>query len=124
MSTLHCVANLINLTSILSTAKVVVAPQISFQPCQVLTVEMGSSIEDIARSWLLDPAWQKVFKHTFDIVKDYVSYALVAVGAITLSVRLLTTLSSGDLVCIIIGNHTMVTPSKRWKKLFFGRLTF
>ena len=64
---------------------------------------MGSSIEDIARSWLLDPAWQKVFKHTFDILKDYVSYALVAVGAITLSVRLLTTLSSGDLVCIIIG---------------------
>ena len=64
---------------------------------------MGSSIEDIARSWLLDPVWQKVFKHTFDILKDYVSYALVAVGAITLSVRLLTTLSSGDLVCIIIG---------------------
>jgi hypothetical protein len=64
---------------------------------------MSGSIEDVARSWLLDPAWQKVFKHTFDIIKDYVSYVLIAVGAISLSVRLLTTLSTGDLVCIIVG---------------------
>ena len=64
---------------------------------------MGSSLEEVAKSWLVDPAWQKVFKHTFDVIEDYISYVLVAVGAISLSVRLLTTLSSGDLVCIIIG---------------------
>ena len=58
---------------------------------------MGSSIEDVARSWLADPAWQKVFKHTFDVIEDYVSYVLVALGAIALSVKLLTTLSTGDL---------------------------
>ncbi len=57
----------------------------------------------MAKSWLLDPAWQKVFKHTSDVLEDYVSYALVAVGAICLSVRLLTTLGTGDLVCIAIG---------------------
>ena len=44
-----------------------------------------------------------MFKHTFDVIEDYVCYVLVTVGAIALSVRLLTTLSSGDLVCIIIG---------------------
>ena len=64
---------------------------------------MGSSLEEVAKSWLVDPAWQKVFKHTFDVIEDYVAYVLVAVGAISLSVRLLTTLSAGDLVCIIIG---------------------
>ena len=66
---------------------------------------MGSSLEEVAKSWLVDPAWQKVFKHTFDVIEDYVSYVLVAVGAVSLSVRLLTTLSSGDLVCIIIGKY-------------------
>lgn len=48
-------------------------------------------------SFLFFPAWQKVFKHTFDVIEDYVCYVLVTVGAIALSVRLLTTLSSGDL---------------------------
>lgn len=61
------------------------------------------SIEEIAKSWLLDPSWIKVFKHTFDVLEDYVSYVLVSVGAIALSVRLLTTLGTGDLMCILIG---------------------
>ncbi len=56
-----------------------------------------SSIEEVAKSWLVDPAWQKVFKHTLDVIEDYVCYVLVAIGAIALSVRLLTTLSTGDL---------------------------
>ncbi len=57
---------------------------------------MGS-LEEVAKSWLVDPSWQKVFKHTLDVLEDYVCYVLVAVGAIALSVRLLTTLSTGDL---------------------------
>ena len=60
-------------------------------------------MEEVVVSWLVDPSWQKVFKHTFDVIKDYVTYSLVATGMVSLSVRLLTTLSSGDLVCIIIG---------------------
>ena len=36
-----------------------------------------SGIEEIAKSWLLDPQWQKVFKHTVDVVEDYISYLLV-----------------------------------------------
>lgn len=60
-------------------------------------------IESIAKSWLSEPPWIKVFKHTFDVLEDYVSYTLVSVGAISLSVRLLTTLGTGDLMCILIG---------------------
>jgi hypothetical protein len=64
---------------------------------------MAGSIEDVALSWLSDPAWQKVFKHTIDVVEDYVSYVMITVGAISLSVKLITTLSSGDVVCMLLG---------------------
>ena len=37
------------------------------------------------------------------MIEDYVSYILVAIGTIALSVRLITTLGSGDVTCIIIG---------------------
>ena len=56
-----------------------------------------SGIEEVAKSWLVDPAWQKVFKHTLDVLEDYICYILITTGALALSVRLLTTLSTGDL---------------------------
>ena len=56
-----------------------------------------AGIEDVAKSWLVDQPWQKVFKHTLDVLEDYVSYILITVGALALSVRLLTTVSTGDL---------------------------
>ena len=64
---------------------------------------MSGGIEDIAKTWLRDPPWQIVFKHTFDVLEDYVSYVLIAIGAISLSVRLLTTLGTGDVTCIVTG---------------------
>mgnify|MGYP001408072141 CR=1 FL=1 len=36
------------------------------------------SIEGLAKSWLIDPLWQKVFKHTVDVLEDYFSYLLVS----------------------------------------------
>ena len=36
-----------------------------------------SGIEGVAKTWLADPPWQKVFKHTVDVLQDYVSYILV-----------------------------------------------
>jgi hypothetical protein len=68
---------------------------------------MGDSLGDIAKSWLADPPWQRVFKHTFDVIVDYVTYILVAIGGVALSVRLLTTLSTGDLVllCLLFNLH-------------------
>ena len=44
-----------------------------------------------------------MFKNTWDVIEDYVSYVLISVGAISLSVRLLTTLGTGDVSCIITG---------------------
>ena len=41
------------------------------------TEKKMSGIEQIAKSWLSDPPWQKVFKHTVDVVEDYISYILV-----------------------------------------------
>ena len=45
----------------------------------------------------------QVFKHTADVVEEYVCYFLTALGAIALSVRFLTSLGAGDLSCIIAG---------------------
>jgi hypothetical protein len=75
---------------------------------------MGDSLGDIAKSWLADPPWQRVFKHTFDVIVDYVTYILVAIGGVALSVRLLTTLSTGDLVllCLLFNLH--------WIKKYFN----
>ena len=42
---------------------------------------MSGEFTDVAKSWLLDPAWQKVFKHTVDVFEDYVSYILVSYSA-------------------------------------------
>ena len=44
-----------------------------------------------------------MFKHTADVVEDYICYFLTAVGAIALSVRFLSSLGTGDLSCIIAG---------------------
>ena len=43
----------------------------------ILRRKKMSGIEQIAKSWLSDPPWQKVFKHTVDVVADYISYILV-----------------------------------------------
>lgn len=40
---------------------------------------MGDGLGEVAKSWLADPPWQKVFKHTFDVIEDYVNYILVEV---------------------------------------------
>ena len=36
--------------------------------------------------------------------QDYISYVLVSVGLVSLSVRLINTLGSGEIMCVIIGN--------------------
>ena len=41
-----------------------------------------SGIEEVAKSWLSDPPWQKVFKHTVDVIEDYISYILVCTFSI------------------------------------------
>ena len=64
---------------------------------------MSGAIEDLAKKWISEPTYSKVFKHTADVVEDYLCYLLTAIGAIALSVRFLTSLGTGDLTCIIVG---------------------
>jgi hypothetical protein len=47
----------------------------------------------------------QVFKHTFDVVHDYGCYALMAIGAIALSVRFLT-FGNGEITCVILGKYS------------------
>jgi hypothetical protein len=35
------------------------------------------SAYEVGFGWLLDPPWQKAFKHTVDVIADYTSYVLV-----------------------------------------------
>lgn len=64
---------------------------------------MSGAIEDIAKKWLSEPAYSKVFKHTFDVIEDYLCYLLTGIGSIALAVRFLTSLGSGEVVCILKG---------------------
>jgi len=74
---------------------------------------MSGAIEDIAKKWLSEPAYTKVFKHTADVIEDYLCYLLTALGAIALSVRFLSSLGTGDLSCVITGVSTYnATTSK------------
>jgi hypothetical protein len=42
---------------------------------------MGDGIGDVAKSWLADPPWQKVFKHTFDVVTISSTFVFVSDAA-------------------------------------------
>ena len=79
---------------------------------------MSDQLQSAATICLSDPPYYSVFKHTLDLVGDYVSYGLVTVGALSLSVRystdaqnlshttlhrFLTTLGSGDITCFLTG---------------------
>jgi hypothetical protein len=64
---------------------------------------MSGAIEDIAKKWLAEPAYNKVFKHTFDVIEDYLCYCLTGIGSIALAVRFLTSLGTGEVVCAIQG---------------------
>ena len=64
---------------------------------------MSGAIEELAKKWITEPTYQKVFKHTADVVEDYFCYVLVALGAIALSVRFLSSMGSGEAICIVQG---------------------
>ena len=51
---------------------------------------------------------RKVFKHTFDVIEDYLCYFLTGIGSIALAVRFLTSLGSGEVVCAIKGEKSLI----------------
>ena len=64
---------------------------------------MATSLEAAAKDWLSDPPWNKLFKNSWDVIEDQLNRGLVALAAISLAVRFLANLPSGDLLCIVIG---------------------
>ena len=64
---------------------------------------MSGAIEDLAKKWISEPKYQKVFKHTADVVEDYFCYLLVALGAVALSVRFLSSMGTGEAICVLTG---------------------
>ena len=64
---------------------------------------MSGAIEDLAKKWISEPKYQKVFKHTADVVEDYFCYLLVALGAVALSVRFLSSMGTGEAICVVTG---------------------
>ena len=62
-----------------------------------------ASLETAAKDWLSDPPWNKLFKTSFDVIEDQINRGLVALAAISLAVRFLANLPSGDLLCIVVG---------------------
>lgn len=53
-----------------------------------------------------------MFQHTSDVLVDYVSYLMVTIGVVAISTRVLATLNSGDLLCMLLAvevdNQTVV----------------
>eukprot|EP00092_Neocalanus_flemingeri_P016447 GFUD01017797.1.p1 GENE.GFUD01017797.1~~GFUD01017797.1.p1 ORF type:complete len:977 (-),score=204.76 GFUD01017797.1:255-3140(-) len=62
---------------------------------------MASTLEAAAKGLLSDPAWNRVFKNTYDAIEEQLNKILVAVAAVGLAVRFLSNLASGDLLCIV-----------------------
>ena len=68
----------------------------------------------------------KVFKHTCDVIEDYLCYFLTGIGSIALAVRFLTSLGSGEVVCAIKGEDFEVfkqqvcqIPKTNWIAVIF-----
>ena len=62
---------------------------------------MASTLEAAARGLLSDPAWARVFKNTYDAIEEQLNKILVSCAAVALAVRFVSSLTSGDLLCIV-----------------------
>ena len=60
---------------------------------------MSGTIENIAKKWLIEPGYTKVFKHTADVI------------------RFISALGSGDVVCIISGQDILFIYQKLRAKM-------
>ena len=57
----------------------------------------------LLEKWMTEPAYQRVFKHTADVLEDYLCYFLISLSAVALSVRFLSSMGTGEVVCILAG---------------------
>ena len=64
---------------------------------------MASQIENIAKEWLSDPDWAKVYKLNVDVVEDYMNTLLISVVAVLLTLKFAMSFGAGDITCVLTG---------------------
>ena len=64
---------------------------------------MASQIENIAKEWLSDPDWAKVYKLNVDVVEDYMNTLLISVVAVLLTLKFAMSFGAGDITCVVTG---------------------
>ena len=63
----------------------------------------ASQVEKIAKEWLSDPDWAKVYKLNVDVVEDHMNTLLFSVGVILLTLKFAMSFGAGDITCVLTG---------------------
>ena len=64
---------------------------------------MASQIENLAKEWLSEPDWARVYKLNVDILEDYMNTFLVSIGVVLLTLKFTQLFGSGDISCVLTG---------------------
>ena len=84
---------------------------------------MASQVENIAKEWLSDPDWAKVYKLNVDVVEDSMNMILFSVGVGLLTLKFTMSFGSGDIACVLEGeSYKPVQWKPNWSPHPAGRL--
>ena len=72
---------------------------------------MASQVESIAKEWLSDPDWAKVYKLNVDMVEDSMNMFLVSVGIVLLTLKFAMSFGAGDITCVLTGHFAFYPNS-------------
>ena len=64
---------------------------------------MASQVESIAKKWLTDPDWARVYELKVDLVENSMNMLLISVGVVLLTLKFAMSFGSGDIVCVLEG---------------------
>ena len=73
---------------------------------------MASQVENIAKEWLSDPDWAKVYKLNVDVVEDSMNMILFSVGVVLLTLKFTMSFGSGDIACVLEGESYRAVETK------------
>ena len=73
---------------------------------------MASQVENIAKEWLSDPDWAKVYKLNVDVVEDSMNMILFSVGVVLLTLKFTMSFGSGDIACVLEGESYKPVETK------------
>ena len=83
---------------------------------EVANPGMAGTLEAVSRNLLSDPVWTKVFRNTCDAVEEQLNKLLISVATIGLGVRFVSSIASGDLLCIVNSiNNTQAAQDEGYR---------